>query len=214
MHRPDRSSSSRPAAGRRLGARSRKLQGPGASRHAAVRRPVAEDEDARPGPTAGQPGFLGLAHAAVQAQRRRHGGMVARAASRWTSSADRTPLLERLRPPPPRGRRQRRARRGSTPITQQAFGILTSSQLADALDLEREDRAHPRPLRPRLDPKPAGYGDAGPLHERLLPRRPPAGRGRRPRRHAGLRPLGLARPAARHQLRERPPPPARCSTRA
>ncbi len=45
---------------------------------------------------------------------------------------------------------------------QQAYGILTSSKLADALDLEQED---PK-LRDRYgrgSSKPAGYGDAGPL---------------------------------------------------
>ena len=45
---------------------------------------------------------------------------------------------------------------------QQAFGILTSSKLADALDLEKED---PK-LRDRYgrgSSEPAGYGDAGPL---------------------------------------------------
>ncbi len=45
---------------------------------------------------------------------------------------------------------------------QQAFGILTSSKLADALDLEKED---PK-LRDRYgrgSAEPAGYGDAGPL---------------------------------------------------
>jgi uncharacterized protein (DUF1501 family) len=45
---------------------------------------------------------------------------------------------------------------------QQAFGILTSGKLAEALDLERED---PK-LRDRYgrgSPEPAGYGDAGPL---------------------------------------------------
>jgi hypothetical protein len=45
---------------------------------------------------------------------------------------------------------------------EQAFGILTSSKLADALDLEKED---PR-LRDRYgrgSPENAGYGDAGPI---------------------------------------------------
>lgn len=45
---------------------------------------------------------------------------------------------------------------------QQAFAVLTSSRLADALDVERED---PRLLERygRGSPEPAGYGDAGPL---------------------------------------------------
>src|SRR5205807_10034252 len=46
--------------------------------------------------------------------------------------------------------------------TRQAFDILTSSRLADALDLDREpDRVRDR--YGRGDPKPAGFGDAGPL---------------------------------------------------
>jgi hypothetical protein len=51
---------------------------------------------------------------------------------------------------------------GADQFTQQALSILTSSKLAEALDLERED---PR-LRDRYgrgSPEPAGYGDAGPL---------------------------------------------------
>ncbi len=52
--------------------------------------------------------------------------------------------------------------RGMDKFTEQAFGILTSSKLAEAIDLERED---PK-LRDRYgrgSDKPAGYGDAGPL---------------------------------------------------
>src|SRR5262249_50225461 len=51
---------------------------------------------------------------------------------------------------------------GADRFTQQAFNILTSSRLAEALDLDRED---PR-LRDRYgrgSSEPAGYGDAGPL---------------------------------------------------
>jgi hypothetical protein len=51
---------------------------------------------------------------------------------------------------------------GMDKFTEQAFGILTSSKLAEAIDLERED---PK-LRDRYgrgSDKPAGYGDAGPL---------------------------------------------------
>ena len=53
--------------------------------------------------------------------------------------------------------------RGMDKFTEQAFGILTSSKLAEAIDLEREDPA----LRDRYgrgSDKPAGYGDAGPLN--------------------------------------------------
>ena len=51
---------------------------------------------------------------------------------------------------------------GADRFTRQALNILTSSRLAEALDLERED---PR-IRDRYgrgSPEPAGYGDAGPL---------------------------------------------------
>ncbi|MBM3968906.1 MAG: DUF1501 domain-containing protein [Planctomycetes bacterium] len=53
--------------------------------------------------------------------------------------------------------------KGMDKFTEQAFGILTSSNLAEAIDLERED---PK-LRDRYgrgSDKPAGYGDAGPLN--------------------------------------------------
>jgi uncharacterized protein (DUF1501 family) len=46
--------------------------------------------------------------------------------------------------------------------TRQALSILTSSKLAEALDLDREP-ARVRDWYGRGDPKPAGYGDAGPL---------------------------------------------------
>ena len=57
--------------------------------------------------------------------------------------------------------------RGMDKFTEQAFGILTSSKLAEAIDLERED---PK-LRDRYgrgSEKPAGYGDAGPLNNDYL----------------------------------------------
>ena len=57
--------------------------------------------------------------------------------------------------------------RGMDKFTEQAFGILTSSKLAEAIDLERED---PK-LRDRYgrgSDKPAGYGDAGPLNNDYL----------------------------------------------
>ena len=46
--------------------------------------------------------------------------------------------------------------------TRQALDILTSSKLADALDLEKED-PRLRDQYGRGSPEPAGYGDAGPL---------------------------------------------------
>ena len=86
---------------------------------------------------------------------------------------------------------------------QQAFGILTSSKLADALDLEREDPA----LRDRYgrgSPETGRLRRRRPAAERLFPRRPAAGRSGRARGQPRLWPLGLARPAARHELRQRP----------
>ena len=154
----------------------------------------------------GQPGFLGLAHApfkpnadgqAHMVAQRHHARPACRPPRRWSSSSTASAAT-----PTPAARSD-----GLDAYHQQAFGILTSSKLAEALDLERGRPAAPRPLRPRL-------ARAGRLRrrraaaERLLPRRPAAGRGRRPRASPGLRPLGLARPAARHQLRERPRSPA------
>jgi uncharacterized protein (DUF1501 family) len=52
--------------------------------------------------------------------------------------------------------------RGMDKFTEQAFGILTSSKLAEAIDLERED-SKLRDRYGRGSDKPAGYGDAGPL---------------------------------------------------
>lgn len=51
---------------------------------------------------------------------------------------------------------------GFDAYNQQAFGILTSSRVADALDLEQEDPAV-RERYGRGANVPAGYGDAGPL---------------------------------------------------
>ncbi len=53
--------------------------------------------------------------------------------------------------------------RGMDKFTEQAFGILTSSKLAEAIDLERED-PQLRDRYGRGSDKPAGYGDAGPLN--------------------------------------------------
>jgi hypothetical protein len=51
---------------------------------------------------------------------------------------------------------------GADESTRRALNILASTKVADALDLERED-ARLRDRYGRGDPKPAGYGDAGPL---------------------------------------------------
>lgn len=108
----------------------------------------------------GQPGFLGIAHAPFRPTDECLGDMVL---SDITPERlhDRAGLLSSF----DRFRKQVDADglfAGADRFQEQALGILTSSQLAAALDLEQEDRA----VRDRYgygDPKPAGYGDAGPL---------------------------------------------------
>src|SRR4051794_25174614 len=108
----------------------------------------------------GEPGFLGRAHAAVKPNADGMGSMVLKDAT-----------LEHL------GNRRRMLRAfdglrrdldangslsGADEYTRQGFDILTSGKLAEALDLDRES-ARVRDRYGRGDPKPAGYGDAGPL---------------------------------------------------
>ncbi len=158
---------------------------------------------------AGQAGFLGVAHAPFKPNADGMGSMVLKDVS-LDQLGDRKALLtsfDGLRREVDAGG----SVEGADRFTRQALNILTSSRLAEALDLERED---PR-LRDRYgrgSPEPAGYGDAGPLlNDYFLAA--PSRRGRRPRRDAGVWPLGLARQAARHDLRERPPSPAHARSR-
>jgi hypothetical protein len=108
----------------------------------------------------GQPGFLGLAHAAFKPNAEGLGDMVLKNIS-LKQLDNRKALLtsfDGLR----RDADASGVVGGMDRFTEQAFGILTSSKLAEALDLNRED---PR-LRDRYgrgSPEPAGYGDAGPL---------------------------------------------------
>lgn len=109
----------------------------------------------------GQPGFLGLAHAPFKPNADGMANMVLQGVT-LERLADRRALLTGFD-------RMRRAlidgsdaMRGADRFTQQALGILTSSKVADALDLERED-AHLRDRYGRGSAEPAGYGDAGPL---------------------------------------------------
>jgi hypothetical protein len=108
----------------------------------------------------GQPGFLGLAHAPFKPNAEGLGDMVLKRAS-LEQLGDRKALLasfDDLR----RDVDASGAIQGADQFARQALNILTSSKLAEALDLERED---PR-LRDRYgrgSPDPAGYGDAGPL---------------------------------------------------
>lgn len=108
----------------------------------------------------GQGGFLGLAHAP------------------YTPNAGSAASLElgevtlgRLSDRQSLGRKLDRLKRaadasgaisGLDTYQQQAFSILTSGKLADALDLEKEDPKI-RDRYGRGSPEPAGYGDAGPL---------------------------------------------------
>lgn len=108
----------------------------------------------------GQPGFLGVAHAPFRPTGPGQADMVLEGIT-LDRLHDRQGLLARF----DRFRREADASglmAGLDAFNQQAFGILTSSKLAEALDLSRE----PRAVRDRYgygSPEPAGYGDAGPL---------------------------------------------------
>ncbi len=108
----------------------------------------------------GQPGFLGLTHAAFKPNAEGMSGMVLKTMT-LDGLRDRKALLAHFD-----GLRREMDAAGSLEaadkFTRQALEILTSSKLAEALDLDKED---PR-LRDRYgrgSPEPAGYGDAGPL---------------------------------------------------
>jgi hypothetical protein len=108
----------------------------------------------------GQPGFLGMAHAPFKPNADGMGSMVLKGTG-LEQLGDRRKMLasfDTLR----RELDATGALDGADRFTQQALNILTSSRLAEALDLDRED---PK-LRDRYgrgSPDPAGYGDAGPL---------------------------------------------------
>jgi len=110
---------------------------------------------------AGQPGFLGMAHAPFKPNADGMADMVLQGVS-MDRLADRRALLasfDLVR----RQAEQASARApAADPFTQQALDILTSNKLAEALDLGREDAAV-RDRYGRGAPEPAGYGDAGPL---------------------------------------------------
>jgi Protein of unknown function (DUF1501) len=107
----------------------------------------------------GQAGFVGQAHAPF-APNAENASLELRDVTREKLTA-RQSLLNRL----DRLKREVElsgALEGADSFYQQAFGILTSSRLADALNLEGED---PR-VRERYghgSNEPAGYGDAGPI---------------------------------------------------
>jgi Protein of unknown function (DUF1501) len=109
---------------------------------------------------AGQPGFLGRAHAPIKPNADGMGSMTLQGVS-LDQLADRRRMLTSF----DNLRRELDATGGllgADESTKQALNILTSSRLAEALDLEREP-TRIREWYGRGDPKPAGYGDAGPL---------------------------------------------------
>ncbi|MFO0877477.1 MAG: DUF1501 domain-containing protein [Gemmataceae bacterium] len=108
----------------------------------------------------GEPGFLGRTYAAVKPNADGMGSMTLRGIT-LDELGNRRKLAAAFD-----GLRRQAEVSGNLSAadehTRQAVGILTSSRLAEALDLERE----PTRIRDRYgrgDPKPAGYGDAGPL---------------------------------------------------
>ncbi len=108
----------------------------------------------------GQPGFLGQAYAPIKPNA---DGLMNMTLKGMTVSelGDRTSLMRRF----DKLRKEADATgslEGADEYTRQALNILTSSKLADALDLEKED-LRLRDQYGRGSPEPAGYGDAGPL---------------------------------------------------
>lgn len=107
---------------------------------------------------AGQPGFLGLAHAPFKPNADGMANMVLQDIT-VQRLADRQALLAGF----DQVRRQIDATEPpGDDFQQQALAILTSNRLAEALDLERED-SRVRDRYGRGSAEPAGYGDAGPL---------------------------------------------------
>jgi hypothetical protein len=113
----------------------------------------------------GQAGFAGGAHAPFVPNADGQGNLTLQGIS-LPHLRDRSQLLTRL----DRFRKQAEqieSLEGVDAFTQQALGILTSSKLANALDLEQEDPAV-RDRYGRGPDAPAGYGDAGPLKNDYL----------------------------------------------
>jgi hypothetical protein len=108
----------------------------------------------------GEPGFLGRKYAAFKPNADGMGSMVLKGMT-LEQLGDRRRLVrsfDNLR----RELDVNGSLSGADEYTRQAVSILTSSRLADALDLDREP-GRIRDWYGRGDPKPAGYGDAGPL---------------------------------------------------
>jgi hypothetical protein len=108
----------------------------------------------------GNPGFLGPAHAAFKPNADGMGSMTLKGLT-LDQLGQRRKLMksfDNLR----RDADSSGSLSGTDEYTRQALSILTSSKLADALDLGKEP-SRIRDWYGRGDPKPAGYGDAGPL---------------------------------------------------
>lgn len=108
----------------------------------------------------GGPGFLGQAYAPIKPNADGLANMTLKGMT-VTELGDRTALMRRF----DKLRKEADATgslAGADEYTRQALNILTSSKLADALDLEKED-LRLRDQYGRGSPEPAGYGDAGPL---------------------------------------------------
>jgi hypothetical protein len=114
----------------------------------------------------GQPGFLGQAHAPFAPHAQGGAGNLELQGITLDHLSDRKSLMSHLD-------RLRRAVdadgsiEGLDAYQQQAFDILASNRLAEALDLERED-PQVRERYGRGSPENAGYGDAGPLMNEYL----------------------------------------------
>ena len=138
----------------------------------------------------GSPGFLGMAHSPFlpdgpeMTEMRLHGVTLDRLRDRRALLASYDAF---------RRRTERQATsQGLDAFTQAAFEVLTSSKLAEALDLEREDPRTPRSLRTRQCRSRLRRGRRPPL-DGPVPAGPAPGRSRRPLRHPLLRQLGPAR---------------------
>ncbi len=108
----------------------------------------------------GQPGFLGGAFAPLTPNADGMANMALRGMT-VDQFGDRTALMRKfdtLR----RDLDATGAMEGAEESTRRALNILTSTKIADALDLEKED-PRLRDQYGRGSPEPAGYGDAGPL---------------------------------------------------
>jgi hypothetical protein len=108
----------------------------------------------------GQAGFAGLAHAPFAPNASGTSNLMLSGVT-LDKLGDRRTLMQQLDGLKHEADRNR-ALDGMDAYYQQAFDILTSGQLADALDVEQEDPAI-RDRYGRGSSDPAGYGDAGPL---------------------------------------------------